>query len=838
MSAEQKVPTRSSNEGMRIAPTTFSGHVTHSNHLTSLVGLAHRGSDLRGARLGRLRKAIDLSRTIACLVGFLALAGTVLGQPSVTLAWNGETNTTVAGYRLYQGASSRNYSSTTDAGTQTQVPVPGLVAGKTYYFAVTAYSSSGVESDFSSEVGYTVPSTTTNSPNGSPLISLTSPNSGAGYVAPATINLAANITANGHTINKVQFYNGSSLVGESLAAPFTFAWAGVSAGSYNLSGQVVYDGGSNAASSSVSVTVTNPAGNVPSGLVAAYGFEEGSGTTTADKSGAGNTGSLSGASWSPSGRFGKALSFNGTGAAVIVSDAASLDLTAGMTLEAWVKPSDVSNWHEVVYKGDELYYLEASTSITAGAAVGLGSSGSSPMLAAPNPLPLNTWSHLAATYDGSTLRLFVNSVQIASRAQTGPISTSSLPLTIGADTIHGSYFAGLIDEVRVYNRALTTSELQTDMNTPVSAAVASAPPTISLAAPANGASYTAPASISLSASVVTNGHTVNKIQFYNGATLLGESTTAPFVYNWTSVSAGTYAVSARLVFDGSATAVSTTNRVTVVNPPPTIVLTSPVDGSTNFAPASMTLAASVTPNGHAISSVQFYNGTNVVGTAVGAPYTVGWSNVDRGNYTLTARLNYDSTQTLYSPPASLTVVGLPLPWQSTGIGSSTNGSAWEGGGNIYLVGAGSLGSLSDSFLFVSQTLSGDGQVVAQIAAFDGTNSAANAGVMIRETLAPDAAYAFIGVNGSGNLLRARRTGTGASASFSTDSAVVLPNVWVRVSRSGDTIVRSHSTDGQAWIVDESRKIRMATSIYCGLVVNSGTSTNLSSATITNVNAIP
>ena len=74
------------------------------------------------------------------------------------------------------------------------------------------------------------------------------------------------------------------------------------------------------------------------GLVAAYGFEEGSGTAAADESGNGNDGSISGAVWSAAGRFGNALSFNGSSARVNVLDSPSLDLTTAMTLEAWVYP--------------------------------------------------------------------------------------------------------------------------------------------------------------------------------------------------------------------------------------------------------------------------------------------------------------------------------------------------------------------------------------------------------------------------------------------------------------------------------------------------------------------
>ena len=61
------------------------------------------------------------------------------------------------------------------------------------------------------------------------------------------INLSAGVTANGHTITKVQFYNGSALLGEDSATPYAFTWTNVSAGSYNLSATAVYDTGSTVA---------------------------------------------------------------------------------------------------------------------------------------------------------------------------------------------------------------------------------------------------------------------------------------------------------------------------------------------------------------------------------------------------------------------------------------------------------------------------------------------------------------------------------------------------------------------------------------------------------------
>jgi hypothetical protein len=206
----------------------------------------------------------------------------------------------------------------------------------------------------------------------------------------------------------------------------------------------------------------------PSGLVAAYAFSEGSGSTVADASGNGNTGTISNATWTTAGKYGNALVFNGTNALVTVNDAASLHLTTAMTLEAWVKPSVVNSaWRDVIYKGNDNYFLEATSD--EGGVPGAGATlGSSDVVTfGTSVLGTNAWAHLAMTYDGTALLLYVNGVLVSSLPQTGNIATSANPLQIGGDSIFGQYFNGTIDEIRVYNTTLTQAQIQSDMNTPV-----------------------------------------------------------------------------------------------------------------------------------------------------------------------------------------------------------------------------------------------------------------------------------------------------------------------------------------------------------------------------------
>jgi subtilisin family serine protease len=204
----------------------------------------------------------------------------------------------------------------------------------------------------------------------------------------------------------------------------------------------------------------------PTGLVAAYGFNQTSGTQVVDASGQGNTGTLSGGTWSAAGKNGAALSFTANGF-VTIPDAASLDLTSGMTIEAWVRPTSNTGWRTVVLKEDVgglAYALYSSNGsrpsayVHTNADVGLNGAAA---------LALNTWTHLAMTYDGATLRMFVNGVQVSSMPSAGAITATSGALRIGGNSVWSEYYRGLIDDVRIYNRALSGAEIQTDMNTAI-----------------------------------------------------------------------------------------------------------------------------------------------------------------------------------------------------------------------------------------------------------------------------------------------------------------------------------------------------------------------------------
>ncbi len=620
-----------------------------------------------------LLSALAALSTRAAL-GFLLLISTLAYSAQTTLAWDPNPDPAVAGYMLYYGQASGNYTGNIDVGNVSQYTVSGLLDATTYYYAVTAYDFGRTESGFSNEVSASTASAVplaafSASPTSGPApLAVTFANSSTGvingyswsfgddststasapahsYSASGTYTVSLTVTGPGgtNTVTNASYITVSAASAGPVAnftasrtsgvAPLTVAFTSTStgsissyswnfgdgttstaanpshaysnAGTYSVSLTVTGSGGSNTAteanfitvsatptpalgeivvdnaaadiqdeartftgqwckssgtgyygadslyscgsaedtyrwsfsvlttgaydvyvrwsshpyrSTTVPITVADDTGprtetfnqqsnggqwmlharynftagvtkyveisdvnglanadavkivpaqaSTGSGLVAAYGFDEGSGASVSDRSGRGNDGVISGATWSTAGRFGKALSFNGTSSWVTVNDSASLDLTNGMTLQAWVYPTTaLTGWRTVMMKeqpGAIVYYLDANSDSSV-PAMGVYA-GADRGLYGNAQVPANTWTHLAATYDGTTQRLYVNGVQVASRAQPGSITVSSSPLRIGGNSVWGEYFQGYIDEVRIYNRPLTTGEIQTDMN--------------------------------------------------------------------------------------------------------------------------------------------------------------------------------------------------------------------------------------------------------------------------------------------------------------------------------------------------------------------------------------
>jgi hypothetical protein len=205
--------------------------------------------------------------------------------------------------------------------------------------------------------------------------------------------------------------------------------------------------------------------DLTTGLVGYWNFDEGDGTIAYDSSGYGNDGTITGASWTTSGIIDGGLEFDGSGDYIIVTDSASLDITNEITISIWVKFYSISSSEPpfIIYKrgdggnSDEIYKLGVDD-------YGIGEIdfriNSNPVQG--GSLTTLNWYHIAATFNGTTKIIYLDANPVADEIQSVTIQTSNRNLYIGADhdsTGFNQFFDGVIDDVRIYERALSSNEI-------------------------------------------------------------------------------------------------------------------------------------------------------------------------------------------------------------------------------------------------------------------------------------------------------------------------------------------------------------------------------------------
>jgi hypothetical protein len=193
----------------------------------------------------------------------------------------------------------------------------------------------------------------------------------------------------------------------------------------------------------------------PNGLTAYYPMEG----NANDTAGA-NNGTLLGGPVFAAGKVGQAIQFDGLDDYVDCGAAPALDIRDTITLSCWIKVAAFTkNWETILAKGDNSYRM--SRSATTGNSVHFGCNG--PTGANLNATALvtdNNWHHIACVYDGVNKIVYVDGSEDARLASTGQIALSTYPLWIGNNS--GStarQLGGLVDEVRIYNRALSAAEV-------------------------------------------------------------------------------------------------------------------------------------------------------------------------------------------------------------------------------------------------------------------------------------------------------------------------------------------------------------------------------------------
>lgn len=207
--------------------------------------------------------------------------------------------------------------------------------------------------------------------------------------------------------------------------------------------------------------------------VAHWKLDETSGTTAFDETANNNDGTLcgdnalctppGGPTVNQPGHFGTAYSFDGTNDCIQIPDSTSLDITTSISLSGWLNVA-VAQTHIIVSKGNDAVAngrtpYRIQTDSTGLPTFVIGQTPTQTVLKGPTAIPLSQFVHIAGTYDGTQMRVYVNGESVASAALTGAIVPSNNLATIGSligsvTPTCNSFTNGRIDEVRIYNQAL------------------------------------------------------------------------------------------------------------------------------------------------------------------------------------------------------------------------------------------------------------------------------------------------------------------------------------------------------------------------------------------------
>jgi regulation of enolase protein 1 (concanavalin A-like superfamily) len=196
------------------------------------------------------------------------------------------------------------------------------------------------------------------------------------------------------------------------------------------------------------------------------------------------------------------------------------------------------------------------------------------------------------------------------------------------------------------------------------------PPAVSLTSPANGSSYTSPASVAVGATASDTDGTIAKVDFYAGTTLVGTDTTSPYAVYRTGVGPGTYVVKAVATDNAGVSTTSATRTITVsaptvapivpANVAPIVSMTSPANGASFVAGASVMFTAIASDTDGTIQKVQFYLGTTLVGTDTTSPYSTTWPAVI-GSHSVTAVATDNQGAVTVAAWRDFTVTATALP---------------------------------------------------------------------------------------------------------------------------------------------------------------------------------
>ncbi|MDP3940909.1 MAG: DUF2341 domain-containing protein [bacterium] len=241
---------------------------------------------------------------------------------------------------------------------------------------------------------------------------------------------------------KTEFNHGSSLV----------------LGSFGTS---VYDGVTASNSAQVIYCVPGDTTTLACQPVAEWRFEERRGDMANDTTGNNSNGKLMNTPQWTDGKVGSALLFDGFNQRVSVLDNGKLDQTSNLTISAWIKRNRLGTAQHIVNKGTSAYALHLDASNF----VNLSMQGTGIIVTSTQAISDTTsWHYIAATWDGTTGKIYIDGKDVSGATTSHTLTVNATNLLIGSDTTPANFFNGKIDEVRLYNYALSPAQVAWNYN--------------------------------------------------------------------------------------------------------------------------------------------------------------------------------------------------------------------------------------------------------------------------------------------------------------------------------------------------------------------------------------
>jgi hypothetical protein len=470
--------------------------------------------------------------------------------------------------------------------------------------------------------------------NAVPVVTMTSPASGASLPANQSVTVSATATdADGFipstTGGGVTFYVDGDLIGTDLVAPYSVTWTPTVAKTYSIRAQATDDKGSTVLSA-VPYNVTVVAAVTAPTITFTPPTTVGVNTVT----------TLA------------ATATAGTGATItqvqFLSGATVLgtDTIAPYTFDWTPTATGAVSLTAKITDSNGTTATSAATSVTVAAAA--------PTVSIT--VPTNGTSVALGTTTALTATAVANGGAIVSRvdflAGTTSIGTAlTTPFTVNW-TPTAAGITALTARVTDSNGVSITSVIA---NVNVTA------PSVALTAPTagSGATLGSPVALTATASAVGSA-TVTKVDFFAGATLVGTALTPPYTINWTPTATGAVSLTARVTDSNAAAITSTAVSVTVATSVPTVSLTSHANGASVALGTSPTLTATAAAFGGAtVTRVDFLVGSTVVGSSLNAPYSTTWTPTASGITALTARVTDSNGTAVTSATINVTVTAAP-----------------------------------------------------------------------------------------------------------------------------------------------------------------------------------